>query len=509
MDKIHIFIKKEGLGEYLMTKEIFQVFDFSFQECEEPIIIVDHRYHVLHANELAQNLLQIEEDVNFSGWFNTESHKSWMEIFENTKNHSYVSEKMSIDTLYYKIEDMEVTGYYSDVYDWVLLCFHYSKAHSKIEKHYDIEKKYKSVFDQPGNGLVLADSHGKILEINEMAEKLLNIPSKGLIGQYSTVLMSLFPKDRSKMQTFFRKLKETSTADVTIQVPTKEGIRYVHIMCNYDCLSDIHLIILRDETEKAMLLKQIEHQQTLQMVGEMAASIAHEIKNPMTSLKGFTDLMKMTATDENRHYLSVIDSEIKRIESIVNEFLSLSKPGEYEMSVLSIGELVEETIELMQPQALIQNVQMIFEKEIFQEDNILGNKNKLKQVLINLFKNAIEVLPSGGNIIIKQNVDYYDRVTLAIKDNGSGMSERQLQDIFLPFYTTKEEGTGLGLPFVSKTVEEHGGKIIVSSKIGEGTTFELTIPLVVKKNQINQITEENIPMNISQLEMQRNFLYPV
>ncbi|MGX9133464.1 ATP-binding protein [Rummeliibacillus sp. JY-2-4R] len=492
-----------------MTKEIFQVFDFSFQECEEPIIIVDHRYHVLHANELAQNLLQIEEDTNFSGWFNKESYKSWMRIFENTKNHSYVSEKMTIDTLHYKIEDMEVSCYYSDLYDWILLCFHYSKAHSKIEKHYDIEKKFKSVFDQPGNGLVLADSHGKILEVNEKAEKLLNISNKGLIGQYSTVLMSLFPKDRCKIQNFFRKLKETSTADVTIQVPTIDGIRYVHITCNYDCLSDIHLIILRDETEKTMLLRQIEHQQSLQMIGEMAASIAHEIKNPMTSLKGFTDLMKMTATDENKRYLSVIDSEIRRIESIVNEFLNLSKPGEYEMNILSIGELVEETIELMQPQALIQNVQMVYEKEIFQDDNILGNKNKLKQVLINLIKNAIEVLPTGGNIIIQQNVDYYDRVTLAIKDNGSGMSDGQLQEIFLPFYTTKKEGTGLGLPFVSKTIEEHGGKIIASSKVGEGTTFELTIPLVVKKNQRNQVAEENIPMNIPHLEIQRNFLYPV
>ncbi|MFJ8261732.1 ATP-binding protein [Rummeliibacillus sp. NPDC094406] len=491
-----------------MAKEIFQVFDFSFQECEEPIVIVDHRYHILYANELAQNLLQIEEDVNISSWFNKESYKTWKRMIDNTKSHSYIAEKMTIDTLYYKIEDMKVTSYYSDVYDWILLCFHYSEAPSKVEKHYDIEAKYQSVFDQPGNGFILTDAEGKILEMNEMAEKLLNISSKGFIGQYSTILLTLFPKDKSEIQRFFNKLVETGNGEVTIQVPTKDGIRYVQLMCNYDSLADIHLTTIRDETEKTMLIKQIEHQQTLQMIGEMAASIAHEIKNPMTSLKGFTDLMKMTATDENKRYLSVIDSEIQRIESIVNEFLNLSKPGEYEMKVFSIGELVDQTIELMQPRALIQNIQIVYEKNIYQDDFILGNKNKMKQVLINLLKNAIEVMPAGGNITIQQYVDYYDTVTLTIKDDGTGMSEQQLQNIFLPFYTTKAEGTGLGLPFVVKTIEEHSGKIFATSKEGEGTTFELVFPQVIK-SQNDRVAENDRAINFPKLQMKRNFYYPV
>lgn len=489
-----------------MTKEIFQAFDFSFQECEEPIVIVDHRYHILHANELAQNLLQIKEDVNISSWFNKESYKTWKKMVPITKSHSYIAEKMTIDTLYYKIEDMKVTSYYSDVYDWILLCFHYSEAPSKVKKHYDIETKYQRVFDQPGYGLILTDGEGKILEINEMAENLLKVSSKDLIGQYSTILLTLFSKDRNNIQKFFEKLLKTNNAEVIIQVPTIDGTRYIQLMSNYNSLADIHLTVLRDETEKIMLMKKIEHQQTLQMVGEMAASIAHEIKNPMTSLKGFTDLMKMTATDENKRYLSVIDSEIKRIENIVNEFLNLSKPGEYEMNVFSIGELAEQTIELMQPNALIQNIQIIYEKNIYQDDLILGNKNKMKQVFINLLKNAIEVMPNGGNITIQQYNNYYDRVNLSIKDSGTGMSNKQLQNIFLPFYTTKVEGTGLGLSFVGKTIEEHSGEIFVTSKEGEGTTFELVIPLVIK-NKHQQVAESEITTEIP--EIQRNLIYPV
>ncbi|WP_299513179.1 PAS domain-containing sensor histidine kinase [uncultured Rummeliibacillus sp.] len=489
-----------------MTREIFQAFDFSFEDCEEPIVILDHRYHVLYANDLALNLLQIEEDVNITSWFSIESLKTWKKMIENAKTHSYIAEKMTIDTIYYKIEDMKVTSYYSDVYDWILLCFHYSEAPSKIEKHYDIETKYKRVFDQPGNGFILTDKEGKIIEINEMAERLLNITSKGFIGQYAKILLTLFPKDRNKIRRFFKKLFDTGKAEVTIQVPTKEGIRYVQLMSNYDCLADIHLTILRDETEKKMMIKQIEHQQTLQMIGEMAASIAHEIKNPMTSLKGFTDLMKMTATDENKRYLSVIDSEIQRIENIVNEFLNLSKPGDYEMNVISIRELLKETIELMQPQALIHNIRIEFEESNLGEDHILGNKHKMKQVFINLLKNAIEVMPTGGSIKINCSYDYQKQVTITVQDEGTGMSEQQLQNIFMPFYTTKPEGTGLGLPFVVKTVEEHNGEIFVTSKEREGTTFEIVFPVVVK-NEKSQVAEEK--MSFSNLQVQKNLYYPV
>ena len=499
-----MLIKKEGLGDYLMTREIFQAFDFSFEDCEEPIVIVDHRYHVLYANDLAQNLLQIDEDINISSWFNNESYKIWKRMIKNAKRHSYIAEKMTIDTIYHKIEDIKVTSYYSDVYDWILLCFHYSEAPSKIEKHYDIETKYKRVFDQPGTGIVLTDKDGKIIEINEMAESLLNITSKGFIGQYSKILLTLFPKDRNKIQRFFKKLYSSGSAEVTIQVPTKDGIRYVQLMSNYDSLADLHLTILRDETEKNMMIKQIEHQQTLQMIGEMAASIAHEIKNPMTSLKGFTDLMKMTATDENKRYLSVIDSEIIRIENIVNEFLDLSKPGDYEMNVFSIGELLKKTIELMKPQALIQNVHIVYQ-ETNLKDYILGNKNKMKQVFINLLKNAIEVMPTGGVITIELNFDYRNQVTISIKDEGIGMSEQQLQNIFMPFYTTKPEGTGLGLPFVIKTIEEHGGEIFVTSKEGEGSTFEIVFPLVIKRQKIKVAEDRHVQFN--NLQVQRNFYY--
>ena len=137
----------------------------------------------------------------------------------------------------------------------------------------------------------------------------------------------------------------------------------------------------------------------------------------------------------------------------------------------------------MQPQALIHNIRIEFEESNLGEDHILGNKHKMKQVFINLLKNAIEVMPTGGSIKINCSYDYQKQVTITVQDEGTGMSEQQLQNIFMPFYTTKPEGTGLGLPFVVKTVEEHNGEIFVTSKEREGTTFEIVFPVVVKNEK--------------------------
>lgn len=491
-----------------MPQRFFSNFDFTFQECEEPIIIVDHRFHILFANELAKEHLQVEEDIDIKNWLSEDSYDVWKKIVENTKTRSYTTEKMSINTLNSKIEDMKVTSCYSDVYDWILLCFHYSEVTSKVDKHLAVEKKFRRVFDQSESGLLLTDADKRIVEMNEMAAKLLNVSLHSIIGQDISILWKLFPNEGYNIHKFFCSLKETGKGELTVQVPMKEGTRYIQLLSNYDSQDDIHLTIIRDETERIMMMKRLEHQQTLQMVGEMAASIAHEIKNPMTTLKGFTDLMKMTATGENKRYLSVLDREIERIENIVNEFLDLSKPGGYEMNIFSFSELMEETIELMQPQSIMQHVEIEYEKNLYQEDLILGNSHKLKQVLINLLKNAFEVMPSGGKIVIRQQIKYYDKVTISIEDSGTGMSENDLENIFTPFYTTKSEGTGLGLAFVAKTVEEHNGKITATSKVGEGTIFSIDFPLVIQK-QREMVAEKSLEIDFADLTEQSDCFYSV
>ncbi|MBK3495356.1 PAS domain-containing sensor histidine kinase [Viridibacillus sp. YIM B01967] len=296
----------------------------------------------------------------------------------------------------------------------------------------------------------------------------------------SRILMGFFPERKNDISQFFKKLLTTGHADITLKFQfTNEYIRYFNIVSNYDATSELHMTVIRDETEKVTLKQQLEHQGSLNILGELAASIAHEIRNPMTSLKGFTELLKISATEENKRYLSVIDSELQRMEAILSEFLILSKPNEWTKSLLSLSGIVTKVIELMLPNALMKSVNIVYHKPDFEPGYIYADDFKIKQVLINLIKNAIEVMPNGGEITITQSFDFIGQLKLTITDCGTGMSESDMQKIFVPFYSTKSSGTGLGLPFVLKTIEEHGGKIEVSSELLKGTSFEITLPLGV------------------------------
>ncbi|WP_412176979.1 ATP-binding protein [Lysinibacillus macroides] len=208
----------------------------------------------------------------------------------------------------------------------------------------------------------------------------------------------------------------------------------------------------------------------------MAASIAHEIRNPLTSLKGFTELLKLNADDESRMYLSVIDSELQRMEQILSELLVLSKPTTMKMELLELDQLVKQVIEFMLPDALMKDIAIQYISPS-QQIYIGGNENRLKQVFVNLIKNAMESMHSGGTITIEMLTNDCAIAELLIKDEGAGMDSTTLKNLFQPFYTTKTKGTGLGLAFVKKVIEEHDGAIGVNSELQKGTSFHLQFPI--------------------------------
>jgi len=252
---------------------------------------------------------------------------------------------------------------------------------------------------------------------------------------------------------------------------------YYEISSVFDEYNNIIITVINDETEKKQLQHKVEHQQALNVVGQMAASIAHEIRNPLTSLKGFTELLKLNADEESRMYLSVIDSELQRMEQILSELLVLSKPTSMKVELLDLDNIVKQVIEFMLPDALMKNIMIQYISSANQAAYIGGNENRLKQVFMNLIKNAMESMNNGGTITIEMNVIDCTMVELMIKDEGNGMDSSTLQNLFQPFYTTKSTGTGLGLAFVKKVIEEHEGLIGVNSELQKGTCFHLQFPI--------------------------------
>lgn len=238
-----------------------------------------------------------------------------------------------------------------------------------------------------------------------------------------------------------------------------------------------HIVIIsRDISERKKAEEFLLQSEKLSIVGELAAGVAHEIRNPLTTIKGFIQLSKWeNGADEINDLLL---SELARIETITSEMLTLGKPQAVQLHRMSLRELVENTLELLSPQAIMQNIQF----NLSVEDSaffITGEKNQLKQVLLNILKNAMEAMPEGGTIHIDLQKGDEGECILAIKDEGCGIPEELLPRLGEPFYTLKEKGTGLGLMICNKIIKQHHGSITYQSKAQQGTLVEIKLPLAL------------------------------
>ncbi|MED4787443.1 PAS domain-containing protein [Bacillus atrophaeus] len=233
-------------------------------------------------------------------------------------------------------------------------------------------------------------------------------------------------------------------------------------------------VILRDISERKQTEELMLKSEKLSIAGQLAAGIAHEIRNPLTAIKGFLQLMKPTM-EGNEHYFDIVFSELSRIELILSELLMLAKPQQHAFKEhLNLKKLISEVTALLETQA---NLDGIFIKTAFQRDSIFinGDQNQLKQVFINLIKNAVESMPDGGTVEIGTTEDEHS-VHVTIKDEGEGIPEKVLKRIGEPFLTTKEKGTGLGLMVTFNIIENHQGTIQVDSKPEKGTAFKISFP---------------------------------
>jgi two-component system, sporulation sensor kinase E len=175
-------------------------------------------------------------------------------------------------------------------------------------------------------------------------------------------------------------------------------------------------------------------------------------------------------------YFDVISTELNRIDAIINEFLILAKPQAIKFVEHSITQIMSETVNLLSAQAVLYNVQFLLH---YDDDlpTLICEPNQLKKVFINMIKNGIEVMPSGGFITISMNQTTDNRIHISIKDEGYGIPEEKLKKLGQPFYTTKERGTGLGLMVSYRIIEEHEGTIKVESEVGKGTVFHVYLPV--------------------------------
>ncbi|QWH82357.1 ATP-binding protein [Bacillus mycoides] len=224
------------------------------------------------------------------------------------------------------------------------------------------------------------------------------------------------------------------------------------------------------------MMNSMKETENLVVIGTMSTTIAHEIRNPLTALKGFTQIQKERNPEDTMSY-EIMLQEIERINGFVSELMLLGKPKPTNYEWCNIGEILLYVVQLMESYATQYKV-----KFNLQVDGNLpvinGDDKQLKQVLLNIIKNGIESMPGGGNIQILAYEKAGENLCISVEDQGLGIENEKIEKIGKAFYTTKENGTGLGLMITYKIIEEHQGSIAIESSMGIGTKVEIYLPTV-------------------------------
>ncbi len=350
--------------------------------------------------------------------------------------------------------------------------------HERIEEDLQrSEDNYRSLVDEFPEAIVLARG-GQWLYANDAAVKLLGADSKEELLRRS-VYEIVHPEFHDRIAL---RISRVEIARETLDAMEEKFVRLdgdvidVEIVCIPALYKkqEMCCLLIRNSTERKRTQELIVHSEKLAVAGQFAAAIAHEIRNPLTAIKGFLQLLMRDATDKSR-FFDVIFSEMNRIEMITNELLMIAKPQAVKFAKKDIRFLMQQVVSFMDAQANMNNVLLQVDYgpvDLF----VLCDENQLKQVFINFLKNAIEAMPDGGLMRIHMSASKTGECIVRFADQGGGIPEEVLQKLGEPFYTTKESGTGLGLMVTKRIVEQHGGDIRFSSKLGEGTTVEVTLP---------------------------------
>ncbi|MBW3112859.1 PAS domain S-box protein [Bacillus sp. MCCB 382] len=365
----------------------------------------------------------------------------------------------------------------------------YRRTHALIESNNKLMNKerqlqiknqhYHSLFEQNPDAVFELSLDGDVMSVNGEAEGLLESTFEELKEvNFSQFLLG----EEMKRVTdyFFETFKGfASTFETTIHLP---NMKRKILRCSL-----VPIIVNRNVTGIFAIARDITHikeneemvvaSEKLSVIGQLAAAVAHEIRNPLTSLKGFIQLMQSTKSINDSH-LDIMLSEVDRIDLISGEMLILGKQQEIHFRQEGLDEILRQVLILMEAQAHLDNVSITYENLEGKPLCVLGESNQLKQVFINIIKNAVESIPAGRNGRVSITLAPHGTdARVIVKDNGVGMEPERIEHLGEPFYSTKEKGTGLGLAVCQKIIERHKGHIHFKSEIQKGTAVEITLPV--------------------------------
>jgi len=328
-------------------------------------------------------------------------------------------------------------------------------------------------------GLVVLDTDSMIASFNYTAETLLNVSDKNIIGK------PVEEKLPGQFVELIKELKENRkniVKELEIDIG-KQGKVYLDI--NMSILEDNsgillgYIILFRDLSEVQELKKEVERSTRLASIGRLAAGVAHEIRNPLSSIKGFATYFGERYKDipEDKDTAKIMVNEVERLNRVISQLLEFARPVDIKKKMFDIKTTINHSTKMIERNATEKDIRVSVEipSDI---PHIAVDSDRINQVFLNLFLNSIEAMDSGGELsIIVDYASVTKMMKITVGDTGKGIDPDDLGNIFDPYFTTKQSGTGLGLAIVHRIIESHDGEIKVESKPGKGTNVMITLPL--------------------------------
>ncbi|ULL14242.1 PAS domain S-box protein [Paenibacillus sp. H1-7] len=379
------------------------------------------------------------------------------------------------DDIFDTILDQEEDSRFARSYAMIQAIYEKKKAEKKLEQS---EQRYKSLFQNNPDPICSFDGYGYCTSANPATFRITGYTEEELL--HKSIHHLIVPEHVERWQERFDDTLQGQTHHYEITFVHKDGhpvelsVLNVPIVVNGQ-MKGVYMIG-KDISERKKAEEMLLRSEKLSIVGQMAAGVAHEIRNPLTSLKGFVQLMQ-TKISGFESYFDIMMDELERINFIVSEFLVIAKPQSLRSQPKQAEAILHNTIALIGSQAMIHNVELVVHAEEGLPA-ILCDENQIKQVFINILNNAIESMPDGGQLRIEIGLWDENQLLIRFIDQGCGIPEERIPRLGEPFYTTKEKGTGLGLMVTFKIIENHGGRMAIQSEVTKGTVVEIYMPVI-------------------------------
>ncbi|PIR00199.1 MAG: hypothetical protein COV66_08930 [Nitrospinae bacterium CG11_big_fil_rev_8_21_14_0_20_45_15] len=359
----------------------------------------------------------------------------------------------------------------------------------------DHERLIRSVVDSMRDGLIILNANGNIQLFNKGAEEILGYSAEEIMDESVQILMG--EEDKGKHLAGFErylasnKLQNKHSFEVLALKKDRDFVPVELTVSQMEQRGERLIVgVLRDISERKeseekieMAQNQVMQSQKLAAIGELAAGVSHEVLNPVNIISVSTQMLQRKALDDPKiqEYCDKVKHEIQRITKIMSALLAFSRESDSSFEKTVLSDEIDKVLLLVEEDLKLNNIKIV-KNYSDTSVNVLSDKDKIRQVFLNLIANANHAMPKGGTLTIscaRENKKKADNFVVKVSDTGIGMSEEIRSKIFDPFFTTKPEGegTGMGLSIVHGIIEEHKGKIRVESTPGEGTTFIMTFPI--------------------------------